>query len=954
MSNAPAQDVRVRGLSEGSHGQRGVVIRRLSRFSLPLIPTAVVAGGLITAALTALVLQKEIQRHKTLFATQSQLINDTVSQQLMGTGEVVQSLATLFHVSAHVDADQFRRFSDKVLGREPFIRSIRYLPLVKDQNRDEFERQMRKNGSVRFSITERRQEQYVSASRRERYFPIVFNEPFNPSAARDIGVDVFAEGDEEHAISEAIDQAIPVASVPSRQARGGSPYTVFQAIYAGERVPDEINQRRRTVTGLVAAQADNEELLTWIPAEERLEVSLTVTPLGGEEPTQLLAVSQTMAREARNHWAIFSLDFSRTIDFAGREVELRVHKPVQWQDLDLRAGRGAGLIGVVITWLLIAVAKGVVFRATILEQRNQEIEQQVALRTRELAFEKDRALVTLGSIGDGVITTDADGQIAYLNPVAERLSGWTNQTASGKPVSEVFRLLVESTRKPVNDPVAICLREARAVHLSDDLVLVGRNGGHVAIDHSVAPIRDRDERVVGAVLVFQDVSHARRVVQEMAHQATHDALTGLPNRHLLMDRLEQALTRSPWHGRIVAVMFLDLDRFKLVNDTLGHDIGDELLRQVSERLTQCVRAGDTVCRLGGDEFVVLLTDIASRDDVAHLAAKIIGRLDEPYHLSGQEYFCSASAGVSLTEEHTSASVLLKNADAALYRAKDSGRSNYQFYNDEMNRHAIKLVQVQTALRYAVERNELVLHYQPQVDLETGRIVGAEALLRWNHPQHGMVPPSEFIAMAEESGLIVPIGEWVLAEASRQNKRWRVAGLPRIRMGVNLSARQFQQGTLAKHIETVLNETELEPSDLELELTESMLVKDADAAAEVCRELQAIGVRFSIDDFGVGYSSLSYLKRFPITALKVDRSFIKPLPGDASDVALCRAIVAVAHALNASVIAEGVETEAQRSLLQREGVETGQGYLFSPAVPADQFVDLLRRGSIQSGRLADAA
>lgn len=943
------------GRSEGCQGQRGVMISRLSRFSLPLVPTSVVAGVIITAALTALVLQKEIQRHKTLFAAQSQLINDTVSQQLSATDEVVRSLARLFQVSTRVDADQFRTFSNDVLARDPFIRSISYLRLVEDRNRNDFERQMRKDGAVTFSITERRQDRYGPAARRERYFPIVFNESVNPSVVREIGVDMLSEGDAGHAMSWAIDTARPVASAASRQVHDDAPYTVFQAIYSGSGIPGEIGQRRRTVTGLVAVRVASRELLAWIPAEDQLEASLTMSPLGGDGPIETLAAFQDPAGRARHRGTILSLEFGRTSEVGGRQVELRIRKPVRWHDLDLRPAGGAALVGVVITWLLVALAKGVVFRTRALEQRNEEVERQVASRTRELAIEKDRALVTLESIGDGVITTDANGRIEYLNPVAERLSAWTNDMASGRPVAEVFRLLEESTRKPVDDPVAVCLREARSVRVSGEVVLVSRNGNHVAVDHSAAPIRDREgRRVIGAVLVFQDVSHARRVVQEMAYQATHDALTGLPNRHLLMDRLEQALTRSPWHGRIVAVMFVDLDHFKSVNDTLGHDVGDELLRQVAERLTQSVRAGDTVCRLGGDEFVVLLTDIASRDDVAHLAAKIIGRLDEPYRLGGQEYYCSASAGVGLTQEHTSAFSLLKNADTALYRAKDSGRSNYQFYSAEMNQHAIKLIQVQTALRHANERNELVLHYQPQVDLQTGRIIGAEALLRWNHPAKGMVPPLEFIPVAEESGLIVPIGEWVLAEVCRQTRRWQVAGLPRIRMAVNISGRQFQQGALVRHIETVLNETGLEPGDLELELTESILVKDSDAAVAVCRELQAMGVRFSIDDFGTGYSSLSYLKRFPVTTLKVDRSFISPLPGNASDAAICRAIVAMGHTLNATVIAEGVETEAQLSLLRQQGVDAAQGYLFSPATPAKEFADLLRRGSIEPGRVADAA
>ncbi|MBI3607994.1 MAG: EAL domain-containing protein [Nitrospirae bacterium] len=930
------------------------MIRRFSDVSALAVPLAVVAGVAITAALVALALQNDVQHQKDIFGSQSQAIHDTVSRKLTATDDMADSLATLFKGSGQVDADQFRILSEDILSDHPFIRSAMYLPVVTDQDRDAFEREMRKEGFPSFSVKERWQERFVSAPRRERYVPVVFYEPFTPSSAGEIGFYVLSEPESERAILWAIDGAGPVAALSTQRGPGVVVYTVFQPIYDGKRTPNEVNARRRFVSGLVAVGVNAETLLDGIPSGERLSAGLTVYPLGGQGPAIDLATPQSPRREDRDSWDITTLESVSTIELPGRQVTLRIHKAVRWQDVDHRLMITAGLIGLALTGLLVAVVKGVVFRSIILEQRNREIELQVVLRTRELGFEKDRALVTLESIGDGVITTDADGRIEYLNPVAERLSGWTNGTASGKPVSEVFRLVYESTREPVADPVATCLQEGRVVHLSDDGVLISLSGTEVAIDHSTAPIRDRDSRVIGAVLVFQDVSKARMVVQEMAHQATHDALTGLPNRHLLMDRLEQALTRSPWHGRIVAVMFLDLDNFKLVNDTLGHDVGDDLLRHVAERLTQSVRAGDTVCRLGGDEFVVLLTDVAGRDDVAHLAAKIIGRLDEPYQLGGQEYFCSASAGVSLTEEHASPSVLLKNADTALYRAKESGRSNYQFYNDEMNRHALKLLEVKTALRYAIERNELVLYYQPQVDLKTGRIIGAEALLRWNHPRKGMIPPIEFIPVAEESGLIFPISEWVLAEACRQNRRWQASGLPRICVGVNLSGRQFQQGTLVRHVETLLSETGLEPSDLELELTESILVKDTDVAVAVCRELQVIGVRFSIDDFGTGYSSLSYLKRFPLTTLKVDRSFIKPLPGDASDVAISRAIVAMGHTLNLSVVAEGVETEAQRSVLHRQGVDAAQGYLFSPAVPADQFAELLRHGSIQPGGLAETA
>ena len=407
-----------------------------------------------------------------------------------------------------------------------------------------------------------------------------------------------------------------------------------------------------------------------------------------------------------------------------------------------------------------------------------------------------------------------------------------------------------------------------------------------------------------------------------------------------MDRLDQALLRLPWHGRLVAVIFLDLDNFKLVNDTLGHDVGDLLLRQVAERLTQSVRQGDMVCRFGGDEFVVLLTDVAVRSDVLTLAQKIIARLDEPYLLGGQDYFCSASAGISVAQDQeTTPAVLLKNADVALYRAKESGRSNYQFFSEDMNQHAIKTLQVKTGLRHALDRNELVVHYQPQVDLRTGRIIGAEALVRWNHPIKGMIPPMDFIPIAEESGLIFPISEWVLAEACRRAKHWQASGLP-MRMAVNLSGRQFRQIGLAEHVQRLLEKVGLDPHCLELELTESTLVKDAAAAIAVCKELKAIGVWFAIDDFGTGYSSLSYLKRFPVDTLKVDRSFIKELPGNGEDAAICTAIVAMAHSLNLSVVAEGVETPEQRDFLTRTGFDAAQGYLFGRPVPAEQLTMLL--------------
>ena len=913
----------------------------VSRRALPLVPITIVVGAVITCALVALVLQYEIAHEKDVFISQSYRIHDAVALRLTATEEVARSLVMLFNASDQVNADEFRLFADETLRRRPYVRSILHLPLVRDGDRPAFERGMREEGSATDSVTERHREDFMPAPRRERYFPIRFIKPDSPAAAREIGRDLLAESSSEQAILWAVDTAGPVMSWPPEREPGAIVYTVFNAIYEGKTAPPDIAGRRRTVNGIVAVRVNAQKLLDDLPATDYTRIAHAMRSPRTDEPPVDLAAHQDAHFARPGAWTVASLQQSDDFDVAGQHVALGLRRVILWNDLDHRLIFAAAAIGIALAGLLSVVARGLASRAEILERANRKIADEVAARTRELAIEKDRALVTLESIGDGVITTDARGRVEYLNPVAERLTAYTSGDAAGRDAPEVFAIVHASTRQPADDPVVACLRETRVIEVSEPVVLIGRTGAETAVAITAAPIHDRDRRVSGTVLVFRDVTQARAMAEKMNHQATHDALTNLPNRLLLMDRLEQALLRCPWHERLIAVIFLDLDNFKLVNDTLGHDVGDQLLRQVAERLTASVRHGDTVCRLGGDEFVVLLTDIAARDDVLTLAEKIITRLDEPYRLGGQDYFCSASAGISIAQEHGVApAVLLKNADVALYRAKDSGRSNYQFFSEDMNKHAIQALQTKTGLRHALDRNELVVHYQPQVDLRTGRIVGVEALVRWNHPAKGMIPPMEFIPIAEESGLIFSINEWVLAEACKQAKRWLAAGLPKLRMAVNLSGRQFRQAGLAKQIQRVMEDVGMDPEWLELELTESILVKDAEAAITVCAELKAIGVRFAIDDFGTGYSSLSYLKRFPVNTLKVDRSFIKELPGNEEDAAICTAIVAMAHSLDLSVVAEGVETPGQRDFLVRTGFDAAQGYLFGRPVPAEQLTALL--------------
>ena len=440
----------------------------------------------------------------------------------------------------------------------------------------------------------------------------------------------------------------------------------------------------------------------------------------------------------------------------------------------------------------------------------------------------------------------------------------------------------------------------------------------------------------------RDITERKQAEEQLRHQATHDELTGLANRTLLQDRLEQSIHYTNRSQRLLAVLLLDLDRFKIINDSLGHGFGDELLRLAAKRLEQAVREADTVARMGGDEFVVLLAEVAEVDDVGLVAKKILENLTRPYSLGGREITVTASLGVSLyPRDGADAATLLRNADVAMYRAKEEG-DTFRFYAQAMNKRIHETLEMEADLRRALERDELVLYYQPKVDLASGRIVGAEALLRWQHPQRGMIAPGLFIPLAEETGLILPIGEWVLAAACAQVRAWQAAGLPAVPVAVNLSARQFRKEGLALMVHHVLGDSGIAPRLLELELTESMIMREPLAAAATMQQLKALGVSLALDDFGTGYSSLNYLRRFPVDCLKIDRSFISDVASDPSASAVATSIVAIGHSLGLQVVAEGVETAEQLAFLRQCGCDSFQGYHFSRPVPAAEFATLLER------------
>jgi diguanylate cyclase (GGDEF)-like protein/PAS domain S-box-containing protein len=561
-----------------------------------------------------------------------------------------------------------------------------------------------------------------------------------------------------------------------------------------------------------------------------------------------------------------------------------------------------------------------------------------------LFVEKERAQVTLNSIGDGVACTDISGNITFLNLVAEKMTGSSREEAAGRPMAEVLRIVDATSRETISNPMELAVAKNRTVHLPLNCVLLRRDGFEIPIEDSVSPIHDREGSATGAVIVFRDVSVAQAMALQMAHSAQHDFLTGLPNRMLLNDRVSQAISLAARHMKKVAVLFLDLDGFKHINDSLGHPIGDKLLQSIAKRLVDCGRSSDTVSRQGGDEFVVLLSEVDQSDDAATTARRMLQAIAEPHSIGQHDLHVTASIGLSIyPDDGMDAETLIKNADTAMYQAKENGHQSYQFFRPAMNVRAVERQSIEESLRRALERQEFALHYQPIINLGTGEITGAEALIRWTHPTRGLVCPAQFIPVAEDCGLILPIGNWVLREACKQARSWVDSGLPLGTMAVNISAIEFRDERFLEGVFGILKDTGLDPRSLELELTESVLMKRAESTESILKALRARGVQVAVDDFGTGYSSLSYLRRFPIDALKIDQSFVRQITTAPDETTIVTAVISMGRSLKLRVVAEGVETQEELAFLQAHQCDEAQGYFFSRPLPPEQFAKLLKTG-----------
>jgi diguanylate cyclase (GGDEF)-like protein/PAS domain S-box-containing protein len=554
--------------------------------------------------------------------------------------------------------------------------------------------------------------------------------------------------------------------------------------------------------------------------------------------------------------------------------------------------------------------------------------------------------MVLKSAGEGIFGLDLHGNVTFVNPAASHMTGWNTQDLLGRPMHNLLHhTKPDGAPYPSEECPIYAAFTTGTTHSRDDEVFWRKDGTSFPVEYTSTPIF-KDGEIVGAVVTFRNITERRALEQQLHHQAFHDPLSGLPNRALFLNRLEHALTRANRRGTKVAVLFVDLDNFKVVNDSLGHKAGDQLLAAVAERLKACLRPEDTAARLGGDEFTILVEDIASVGEVVQIVDRIADILRPPFALEEQEVFATVSIGIALNstaQEH--ASDLLRHADLAMYQAKHRGKARYEVFEHSMDAKAVERLILETGLRRALVREQFRVYYQPIVGLENDKIAGAEALVRWQHPQRGLLLPEQFISIAEEAGLIVRIGQWVLREAGKQARIWqeRYPSTPPLTVSVNLSPRQFSRPKL---VVEVLGESEIDPASLQLEITEGALMSNGTSSADrTLRNLKRMGVQLAIDDFGLGYSSLSYLKRFPVDFLKIDRSFIAGLrrePNGVStkDTEITKAMIELTHALGLKVIAEGVETSEQLAQLRDMKCDFAQGNYFSEPLPSEALAVIL--------------
>jgi diguanylate cyclase (GGDEF)-like protein/PAS domain S-box-containing protein len=905
------------------------------------------AGLGLTAVLAVGMVDGERERARSEFLQRAEIRSATVTRSFGDALDVLQAANALFSSVGIATRDEFGAFARPLLANHPYLQAVVFHRMVGSADRAAFEaaNQRFRPG---FQIRERQATgdtvRVVPAGRRPRYLVLDYVEPLGGNELA-LGYDAFSFAPHAAAFMRAIDTNQPSASamLPLLQNGDRLGFVLIQPVY--RRGAPLVNAAARSAAALgdtaviidVAALVDSNLAKSNLLAPNGLRIELYGPGVDGP---QRAYVYDSLGRTRRPPWHAFIGDTLFTnrhvFNVAGLPWELRI----TGRSSDMTGGTGP-LIAFVLG-CLVSLATSAYVQSRV--KRTRRIEALVESRTADLHDALDalrlyrRAIEASANAIVLVSATRPGYPIEYVNPAFERIRGYRAAEAVGRGLLEL------GAREPDRAAVAelrAAIRERREAHVS--MRLSCRDGREMHAEVYIAPVNNDDGVTTHFAMTQYDVTMAKRYEAELEARARFDTLTGLANRSLLQDRIENAINLAGGRG-VVWVVALDLDHFKFVNDTLGHDAGDELLKTAAQRICGSVERTDTVARTGGDEFVLVLPGRESESEAAATVRAVLLALAHPLELSGQDLVLTGSAGLAAyPADGSDAATLIQHAEVAMYRSKELGRNMVQFYMPTMNARARERLALEGALRSALTHDEFELYYQPQVDLESGAVVGLEALIRWRHPSMGMVRPDRFINLAEETGLIVPIGAWVLRTACRQSRAWQHAGLGPLRIAVNLSARQFAEPNLVREIARVLEETGLSADCLEVEITESLVMGDVESAIRTMRELKQMGVLLSIDDFGTGYSSLSYLRRFPVDVLKIDRSFVRDIPFDEDDTAMVSAIIQLARGLRMRVIAEGVETEAQLDYLRRRGCDEVQGHVYAQAASGPDVERLLRTG-----------
>ncbi|MFC5460875.1 EAL domain-containing protein [Massilia niabensis] len=917
---------------------------------LPAATVATLLAGLLVSLLLFSVLH-EFERTRSAydFTRRVEAHVAVVTRSFEDAAVSMRATNLLFRSSAAVDDAQFARFTAPLLDFYPYIRGLAYFRFVRDDQRAAYEAE-RNRAWPGFHIRERSGAGFVPAPRRPLYLVLDKVAPRGRNTHLR-GYDAWAHPPHRAVVQRIIDTGQPLASelIPLIEPRGRLGNVLFLPVYGTDKTPDTVTARRAATTGVTEVIIDvgalvHEKLLS-VSLLARKDIGLTLSGPAPDGRSLLEVVRYASVPPDEPAWLgrlLGAAEFRRTQRFtvAGQPWELAAH-------MREPASAHVGSVAMLVIGIAFSVAAAAYVHAGV--TRARQVETLVGVRTADLWRASEALRLyhrAIESSANAVILVDARTEgypVIYVNPAFERMRRRKAEDVIGHPMA---RLTEDAPDQPGLHELRNAMRERREGH---SLLFLRRGDGTgFYCDVYLAPIMDANGNTDHFVIAEYDVTTAKQYEAELERRARHDTLTGLPNRVLLADRIERAMAAAAGYPGCVWVVALDLDHFKDVNDSLGHAAGDRLLRQASARIAAAIRPTDTVARTGDDEFVLLLVERGDECQVLATVDEVLAAVAAPYTECGQRIHITCSAGVAgYPADGEDADTLVKHAEIAMVRAKEGGRNLARFYLPGMNERARERLALVDAMRVALASNQFELHYQPQIDLAAGRAIGMEALIRWRHPQHGLMRPDRFITLAEETGLIVPMGAWALRSACAQAVTWQAAGFGPLRVAVNLSARQFQDPALPAMIGAVLRETGLSPRCLELEVTESLMMDDVEVAIVMMKELKAMGVRLSIDDFGTGYSSLAYLKCFPVDVLKIDQSFVRDIEHDPDNAAMVAAIISLSHDLGMRVIAEGVETPAQRDFLARRDCDEVQGYLYSRPVPAAEFECLLQAARVAS-------